>query len=540
MKTNNWSAVCLQETWKLGTNSYFIDGYKILEHGHSTNMHTEGRTKAGVCIILNPFLADAHQMAQDISITLPTDHEFEGHFLGIPLTFRDHDNNGKKLKRNTTLFLCSVYHPYESNNHANFNDLLPTLLSQAPPRSHVILGHDINCNVGTCDDPNDDLRRAIGPFGLDNRNGKGLDFIQTLLQMELKVANSYFKKENHATYRNINGNSHHMLDVFSISTSIFKRIQDCGIIYGGVTSDHTAVQLTIQLSTIQWKSSTRDDISTGETDWAAIMTNPYLNQQFNDSLSNHLPPNPSYTTFFSTVYDTARATATKLPSPPVDWFEFSRDHLQPVLDKVIALLLELRDPNNPTPSYTKTKLALANRIRNIRVKEAKMDFNRHMADKLTSAAKTFNSNEIHKIIKATSLGNEINHSTKRPISLRLPNGKRAINDSENMSVMLPHCHRIFNNHKAVSPQALLHMKQRPIIQSLDDDFSDTEIRTALRQMKNNKAPGANGIPIEALKAMNNTNFEIVREYLRKSLERRSRLRRMAFRNGNTNPQNHQP
>lgn len=82
--------------------------------------------------------------------------------------------------------------------------------------------------------------------------------------MELKVANSYFKKENHATYRNINGNSHHMLDVFSISTSIFKRIQDCGIIYGGVTSDHTAVQLTIQLSTIQWKSSTRDDISTGE------------------------------------------------------------------------------------------------------------------------------------------------------------------------------------------------------------------------------------------------------------------------------------
>ena len=59
------------------------------------------------------------------------------------------------------------------------------------------------------------------------------------------------------------------------------------------------------------------------------------------------------------------------------------------------------------------------------------------------------------------------------------------------------------------------MKQRPIIQSLDDDFSDAEIRSALRQMKNNKAPGSNGVPIEALKAMNDTNFEIVREYLRK-------------------------
>jgi hypothetical protein len=52
-----------------------------------------------------------------------------------------------------------------------------------------------------------------------------------------------------------------------------------------------------------------------------------------------------------------------------------------------------------------------------------------------------------------------NHAKKQSISLRLPNGKRAINDKENMSVMLPHCQRVFNNHKAVSPQALEHMKQ---------------------------------------------------------------------------------
>ncbi len=96
MKQNNWSAVCLQQTWKLGNNSYFVDGYKVIEHGHSTNMHTEGRTKAGIIIILNPFLAGAHQKAQDTTITLPPNHEFEGHFLGIPLTFQDHDNSGKK------------------------------------------------------------------------------------------------------------------------------------------------------------------------------------------------------------------------------------------------------------------------------------------------------------------------------------------------------------------------------------------------------------------------------------------------------------
>ncbi len=112
-------------------------------------MHTEGRTKAEIIIILNPFLAGAHQQAQDATLTLPPNHEFEGHFLGIPLIFWDHDNNGKKLKTITTLFLCSIYHPYENNNHAKFNDLLPTLLLQAPTKSIVIIGHNINCNVGT-------------------------------------------------------------------------------------------------------------------------------------------------------------------------------------------------------------------------------------------------------------------------------------------------------------------------------------------------------------------------------------------------------
>ena len=460
MKENNWSAVCLQETWKLGNNSYFIDGFKILEHGHSTNMHTEGRTKAGIIIILNPFLAGAHQQAQDATITLPANHEFEGNFLGIPLTFKDHDNSGKKLKTNTTLFLCSIYHPYENNNHAKFNDLLPTLLAQAPTKSLVICGHNINCNVGTCNDPHSDLRQTIGPFGLDNKNKKGSDFIQTLLQMELKVANTYFNKQNHATYRNINGNSHHMLDVFSVSNSIFKRVKDCGIINGGVTSDHTAVKITIQLSTIQMQPNNKSDtINSGKTDWNAIMTNPTLKRQYNSTLTNQLASDPAYTSFFSTVVDTGKATATKLPTTPVDWFEFSKDRLQPILDRVTNLLFELRDPSNPTPADTKTKLALANRIRNIRVREAKLDFNRHMANKLTNAANTFDAKEIHKIIKQTSLGHEINHAPKRSISLCLPNGKRAINNKENMSVMLPHCQRVFNNHKAVSPQALMHMKQ---------------------------------------------------------------------------------
>ena len=51
------------------------------------------------------------------------------------------------------------------------------------------------------------------------------------------------------------------------------------------------------------------------------------------------------------------------------------------------------------------------------------------------------------------------------------------------------------------------------MQSLDNDFSDAEIRNALCQAKNNKAPGSNGVPIEALKAMDETDFAIIRKFL---------------------------
>jgi hypothetical protein len=69
MKQHNWAAVCIQETWQLGSTTYYIDGYKVIMHGHTTNRaSTEngrtGRNKAGVCIILNPFFAEAHKRAK--------------------------------------------------------------------------------------------------------------------------------------------------------------------------------------------------------------------------------------------------------------------------------------------------------------------------------------------------------------------------------------------------------------------------------------------------------------------------------------------
>ena len=157
-----------------------------------------------------------------------------------------------------------------------------------------------------------------------------------------------------------------MLDAFSASTSLFKRVSDCGITRRGVASDHTAIQMKININTIKLQMKERT-INAGTTDWTAIASDEMLNQIFNYKISQQLEGEETYGEYFSIVSNIAQATATTLPKPPVDWFEFSKWKLQPAMDLVTSLLAELRNPNNPAPDDTANQLKLANKIRYIAV-----------------------------------------------------------------------------------------------------------------------------------------------------------------------------
>ena len=115
-----------------------------------------------------------------------------------------------------------------------------------------------------------------------------MQFLQTMCELDIKILNSFFPKKNYATYRNIDGRSYHMLDAFSASASLFKRITDCGVTKKGVASDHSAVQMKININTIKWKSHEQQTVNAGKTDWAAIASDVSLNQIFNYKISNQL------------------------------------------------------------------------------------------------------------------------------------------------------------------------------------------------------------------------------------------------------------
>jgi hypothetical protein len=230
---------------------------------------------------------------------------------------------------------------------------------------HFIFGHDINCNVGTSNH-NDQFRGTLGPNGIENRNIKGSKFIQHLSSLNMKIANSFFTKPNYATWKNFKPSnpSHHMLDIFSISSSIFKHVLDCGTIPFGVDhTDHTATAITININfiCIQPKQNNNKAFNT-RADWQQIAYDNDTREQFNHTLSNelqHTNATDDYTTFFKLVGKTAKATAIKPEQPTNSWFEMNKEQIQPTIDRVTRLQHRTRDPTNNNPHATKRELQLA-------------------------------------------------------------------------------------------------------------------------------------------------------------------------------------
>ena len=511
MKERNWAAMCLQETWRLGDDEFYIDDHKVILKGNTTKTNEMGHVMGGVCIILSPELDAAHKLALNKKITLPKNHKHEGRFIGVHLHFNKRDSHGKRIKGTMKLVLCSIYHPVDSREHDDFNGTTQTILNQIQTNTQLIFGQDINCNVGTAPNKDDPFRRAVGPHGLNNRNHKGTRFLQHLCSLDMKIANSFFVKTNYATWKNFKPSrpSYHMLDVFSVSNTLFKHVKDCGTTpHGTDCTDHTATFITLNINSIAIQSKRQNKTNaTLRADWHQIINDNETNQSFNHKLNTeiqHTNPRDDYTTFFELVKNTAESTAIKPEKKINAWFTMSKDTLQPAIDRVTALQHSIRDPSNQNKLATKRELQLAYRLRNIAVREAKSKYMSHIAQRIGTLSGE-NTRAMWEAIKECKLGHENNYIRPQIMSLTKEDGSRTTNNKDNIEIMRSHCEKLFNNKKQVSPNALNLIDQRETEPDLDRPITWKEFTKAINGLRNNKSPGANEIPAEAFKAMNNEN-----------------------------------
>ncbi len=97
--------------------------------------------------------------------------------------------------------------------------------------------------------------------------------------------------------------------------------------------------------------------------------------------------------------------------------------------------------------------------------------------------------------------------------MKLENQDLASNAKENMSVFGMHFHKVLNTHRPVDDSVLDLIRQKLCLTTIDAPITFREVKHAINKLKKGKASGLNGIPPEALKAMNDTPRRTVHKHV---------------------------
>ena len=235
---------------------------------------------------------------------------------------------------------------------------------------------------------------------------------------------------------------------------------------------------------------------------------------YNEHLLQITHKNMDYGSYQEAILQVGALTATHHKKQYNGWFQMSRATLAPLLPERNQILHALKRTHHLSPA-----------IHTIMQSDLK-HLNCHIAHAVSHAKATWYADVCSKIhnmrmdprlawehIFLLTKGKAAHHEKKTTMAMRLPDGSRASNASENMSVFSPHFHRVYNTHRSTDPTLLDQVPQRCTLWELDDPITWDEFCKAVTKLKNTKAPGLTGVPPEAFKAMSPANLRHVYKHV---------------------------
>ncbi len=105
-------------------------------------------------------------------------------------------------------------------------------------------------------------------------------------------------------------------------------------------------------------------------------------------------------------------------------------------------------------------------------------------------------------IRLLTGGETAHHKTNVNMTMKLESGDLASNAKENMSIFRMHFHNVLDL-----------IQQKSCLTAIDTSITFRKVKHAINNLKKGKELGLNGIPPEALKAMDNTPRRIVHKHV---------------------------
>ncbi len=245
---------------------------------------------------------------------------------------------GKHGKKQLALTLASVYHPCtmtgDDKTYLCFLDTLDPLLNQLPEKSEIIMGVNINSNIGTIDDLySAKFCSVLRPHGLPKRNKKGNNLLQVYLAHRLRIMNTFYETRTNSLEQSTWTSNpptssgiadSHMLDAIVCSMLLHNCIHNFCTILDGLDSDHRAVRMDLNLTSINYKANTL--MNCGDIEWRKICEEDEKQKLFNKYLLKLTSWDMSYDNFCKAVICAGKETSITINWKCKGWYTTSKKH----------------------------------------------------------------------------------------------------------------------------------------------------------------------------------------------------------------------
>ena len=404
------------------------------------------------------------------------------------------------LDRNKHATIISAYAPTLDAEHEvkeAFYSRLDTTLSAIPREDKIILLGDFNARVGR--DANI-WNGTIGREGIGNVNTNGTMLLSKCAEHDLIITNTLFQQKDKlkVSWQHPRSKHWHLLDYIIIRTKDRKdailtraRIgtEDCW-------TDHRLVCCTLKVK-INRRRVVKNELRTRYNLAALKQDQGKLN--FQRQLLQHLPAehhmgiNEDWTNLKRAIVQACDESLGNKKHQRSDWFDDNNIEVQELLTKTRRALLEYLNCKTLArkDKHRKLKAEVQQRTR-----ELKNEWWIRKSNEMQVLHDRNDTMGFFSAIKAI-----YGPSTQGLVPLRSKDGQTLLKSSEDIlnRRRREHFNDLLNRSPHIDEACLDEIPQQPIDLTLNRSPTLIEVRSAIHDMKSNKAAGADNIPAEIYK-----------------------------------------
>ena len=378
--------------------------------------------------------------------------------------------------------------------YADFDRVLSTI----PNTDQIFLLGDFNARVGR---DSHLWRGTIGKHGVGKANLNGTLLLSKCAEFNLCVTNTIFRQKNKykTTWKHPRSKQWHLLDYIIVRTRDIKDIMitKAAALTEDCWTDHRLVFSKISIKLKINRRSQKLERTKYDTN---ALKNPRKQLLFQQSLARHLSNEypedlgEHWEKIQSAIKDTCTETIGLSVYKHVDWFDGNNKEIMKLTEQTRQALTDYL--NNNTSEIKKKK------HRRLKAKvqtETRSMKNIWWINKSKEMQGYVDKNDMKNFFSATR--KVYGPNMHGPAPLRSKDGTQILkSELEILHRWKEHFQELLNRDTVVDVDVLALIPQQPIDNTLDRIPSLEEVKSAIFNLKNDKAPGIDGIPAEVFKS----------------------------------------